>query len=86
MASEDLGEVHYRAIAAEVGLDRAQFDRCLASEDFTAAIDRDIAAGRAVGVSGTPAFFINGRMLSGAQPFAKIKEFVDAELARIAGQ
>lgn len=86
MASEDLGEVYYRAIAAEVGLDRAQFDRCLASEDFTAAIDRDIAAGRAVGVSGTPAFFINGRMLSGAQPFVKFKQVVDAELERIAGQ
>jgi protein-disulfide isomerase len=32
-------------------------------------------------VSGTTAFFINGRMLSGAQPFEKFKEIIDAELA-----
>jgi protein-disulfide isomerase len=32
-------------------------------------------------VSGTPAFFVNGRMLSGAQPFEKFKELIDEELA-----
>ena len=37
--------------------------------------------GSKVGVSGTPAFFINGRMLSGAQPFEKFKEVIDEELA-----
>jgi protein-disulfide isomerase len=37
--------------------------------------------GQAVGVSGTPAFFINGRMLSGAQPFEKFKSVIDSELA-----
>jgi protein-disulfide isomerase len=46
-----------------------------------AAIDKDIEDGQKVGVSGTPAFFINGRMLSGAQPFEKFKELIDEELA-----
>jgi protein-disulfide isomerase len=32
-------------------------------------------------VSGTPAFYINGRMLSGAQPFAEFKRIIDEELA-----
>ena len=36
------------------------------------------------GVNGTPAFFINGRSLSGAQPFEKFKEMIDAELATAA--
>ena len=35
-------------------------------------------------MTGTPAFFINGRMLSGAQPFEKFKEVIDEELARSA--
>ena len=86
MASEDLHEEQYQAIADEVGLDRAKFDACLTSNDFSEAIDRDIADGEAVGVSGTPAFFINGRMISGAQPFARFKELIDQELERIAGE
>jgi protein-disulfide isomerase len=38
-------------------------------------------AGEAAGVSGTPAFFINGRVLSGAQPFEAFKRVIDEELA-----
>jgi protein-disulfide isomerase len=33
-------------------------------------------------VSGTPAFFINGRALTGAQPFEAFKQLIDEELAR----
>jgi len=86
MASEDLHQEQYQAIADEVGIERAKFDACLTSDDFSEAIDRDIADGEAVGVSGTPAFFINGRMISGAQPFARFKELIDEELERIAGE
>ena len=64
----------------EVGLDRTKFDECVAKEQFKDAIDKDIADGDDVGVNGTPAFFINGRMLSGAQPFEKFKEVIDEEL------
>ena len=39
-------------------------------------------AGDEAGVSGTPAFYINGRMLSGAQPFEAFKEIIDEELAK----
>ena len=38
-------------------------------------------AGEEAGVNGTPAFFINGRMLSGAQPFEAFKRIIDEELA-----
>jgi protein-disulfide isomerase len=69
-------------MAGEVGLDQKKFDECLAKQEFKAVIDKDIADGASVGVSGTPAFFINGRMLSGAQPFEKFKEVIDQELAR----
>ena len=48
---------------------------------WLAEIDKDMKDGEKAGVTGTPAFFINGRMLSGAQPFEKFKEVIDDELA-----
>src|SRR5436309_1935894 len=66
--------------AKNVGLDAAKFDQCLKDKPFKAAIDKDVADGERVGVNGTPAFFINGRMLSGALPFDKFKEVIDEEL------
>jgi len=76
-----LGKDKLKAYAQELGLDRAKFDKCLDSSEFKAKVDQDVEAASKVGVSGTPAFFINGRMLSGAQPFEKFKEVIDEELA-----
>jgi protein-disulfide isomerase len=44
-------------------------------------VDGDLKAGEEAGVNGTPAFFINGRMISGAQPFEAFKKIIDEELA-----
>jgi len=81
-AAEDLSPDKLKEMAGQVGLDKAKFDDCFAKQPYTEAIDKDIADGSDVGVSGTPAFFINGHMLSGAQPFEKFKEVIDAELAK----
>ena len=78
----DLSVENIKKTAGELGLDQAKFDACLASTEHDKQIDADIAAGSDVGVSGTPAFFINGRMISGAQPFEKFKEIIDSEIAR----
>jgi len=67
--------------ASDVGLDRTPFDACLDSGKYRAEVEKDIAAGNQAGVSGTPAFFINGRLLSGAQPFEMFKRVIDEELA-----
>ena len=75
-----LGEDQLKEYAKNVGLDAAKFDQCLKDKPFKAAIDKDVADGEKVGVNGTPAFFINGRMLSGALPFDKFKEVIDEEL------
>ena len=75
-----LGEDQLKEYAKNVGLDAAKFDQCLKDKPFKAAIDKDVADGERVGVNGTPAFFINGRMLSGALPFDKFKEVIDEEL------
>jgi predicted DsbA family dithiol-disulfide isomerase len=77
----DLSPDGLKKTAAEVGLDSGKFDACLAKND-TKTIDQDIADGGAVGVNGTPAFFINGHSLSGAQPFDAFKKVIDAELPK----
>jgi protein-disulfide isomerase len=76
-----LGDDKLKEYAKDLGLDQTKFDQCLAAKPFKAAIDKDVEDGSKVGVNGTPAFFINGRMLSGAQPFEKFKEVIDDELA-----
>jgi len=76
-----LGEADLKQQAAEVGLDASKFNACVDSHKYRAQIDSDLKAGEEVGVNGTPAFFINGRMLSGAQPFSEFKRLIDEELA-----
>ena len=76
-----LTEDKLKEYAGQVGLDVAKFEQCMKDKPFKDAIDKDIADGQAVGVNGTPAFFINGRMLSGAQPFERFKDEIDADLA-----
>lgn len=67
--------------ARQIQLDGAKFDRCLTSGKYTKKVRENQAAGEAVGVSGTPSFFVNGIHLSGAQPFAHFKTVIDKELA-----
>jgi protein-disulfide isomerase len=71
--------------AADLKLDTAAFNRCLDSGKQAAAVKKDIDDGGRAGVTGTPALFINGRMLSGSQPYADIREIVDDELQRQGG-
>ncbi len=78
---QKLDEDDLKAHAASLGLDAAKFADCLASGRMKKQIEADQEAGRKVGVSGTPAFFINGTSLSGAQPLEAFKEVIDEELA-----
>jgi len=69
-----------KSYAREIGLDGARFDRCLESGEKAKVVESHRKAGDEVGVTGTPAFFINGRLLSGAQPLDAFKAIVDKEL------
>jgi protein-disulfide isomerase/predicted transcriptional regulator len=69
-----------KAHAREVGLDGAKFDRCLDSGEKAKVVEGHRKAGDEAGVSGTPAFFINGRPLSGAQPLEAFTAIIDQEL------
>jgi protein-disulfide isomerase len=69
--------------AKELGLKMKPFEACLASGEKAAVVANDMEEGRAVGMSGTPGFYVNGMVLSGAQPFGAFAELIDAELKRL---
>jgi len=77
-----LSDADLKANAAVLGMDTAKFNTCFDNRQQKAGIDKDIADGEAVGVTGTPAFFVNGRSVEGAQPFEAFKRVIDEELAR----
>jgi len=64
------------------GVDPAKFSDCLDNKKTLSVVKAEQAEGSSVGVNGTPAFIINGRLISGAQPFENFKAIIDDELAR----
>jgi protein-disulfide isomerase len=80
--SESLNEAEIIKAAGDVGLDVALFKTCLESDKETAAVQAEMDEGSALGVEGTPAFFVNGIPLGGAQPFEAFEELVKSELNR----
>ena len=69
--------------AREVDLDVGRFESALTSARSRPVIDADAAEAKALGATGTPAFFINGRYLSGARPFNDFAQLINAELVRL---
>lgn len=69
-----------KGYAAELGLDTATFNECLDAGTHTEEVQKDFEDGQASGVGGTPAFFINDRYVSGAQPFSVFQQVIDAVL------
>ncbi len=77
-----LKEEALKARAAKLQLDAAAFNTCLQSGNSADRIRQDVRDGSRAGVSGTPALFVNGRLLTGAQPYAEIAKVIDEELHR----
>lgn len=77
-----LGVGELKKYAKDIGLNQGKFDKCLDSGKHTKKVDENQAYGSKLGVNGTPAFFINGIALSGAQPLAAFTEIIDTELAQ----
>ena len=67
-------------------VDMAKWNDCVDNKKTLAKIKADMAEGSSVGVTGTPAFIINGRKISGAQPFQNFKAVIDDELQRSGGK
>ena len=71
-----------KSVAKEVGVNVETFDQCFASGKFKGAVQRDLLEGAQLGLTGTPAFFINGREISGARPLEAFVAIIDDELGR----
>ncbi|HEV2827290.1 MAG TPA: DsbA family protein [Pyrinomonadaceae bacterium] len=69
--------------AKDVGLDTAQFEKDLVDSRNKKRMDDDMAEARSLGITGTPAFFVNGRFLNGAKPFSEFAKVINAELQRL---
>jgi len=75
----DALKTHARTVPS---LDVARFDACLDGGTHADAVKKDLEEGMAAGVDGTPAFFINGRLVAGALPLEAFAKIIDAELAK----
>jgi len=72
----------FNGYAGDLGLDQVAFGECLDSGRYASAVAADFQEGAGFGVSGTPAFFINGQPLQGAQPYAAFEQLIEALLAQ----
>ncbi|MBI2146409.1 thioredoxin domain-containing protein [Candidatus Woesearchaeota archaeon] len=81
---DSLSASNYKKWAQELGLNSPQFNNCIDTKKYQQEVRKDQADGASYGVTGTPAFFINGRMISGAQPFEAFKAQIDRALATAA--
>ena len=77
----DLTDDNFQKWAKEIGLDMAKFNADLKDEAIAKQLDREVAIANALGARGTPAFFINGKLLSGAQPYENFKKEIDDAIA-----
>lgn len=69
-----------KSYAAQLGLDTAQFNQCLDSNQHLEKVARDSSEARSRGVNATPTFFVNGQKVEGAQPYSVFKALVDSIL------
>lgn len=75
-------KANLKLFAQAVGLDTEAFNECLDSDKYSEEVRKDSSDGRALGVSGTPTTFINGKAVVGALPFEEFEKAIKEELAK----
>lgn len=70
--------------AQQLNVDVATFTTCLDTQQHLPEVSKDVTEAQALGVNGTPAFFVNGRFISGAQAYSVFASFIDEELGKLA--
>ncbi len=76
-----LSDAKLRSFAGKVGLQQGAFNTCLQQGTLTTAVEAETAAGRAIGVTGTPTVLVNGKMYVGALPYEQFKAAIEQALA-----
>lgn len=74
------GVTTFKIYAANLGLDTEAFNECLDSGEMASEVKKDLRDGQSFGIRGTPAFIIEGELISGAQPFEVFKNRIDSLL------
>jgi len=80
-----LDDASLKNYAASLGLDTAAFNQCLDSDSNVSEIQKDYQDGITAGVQGTPAFFVNGVLIEGAQPYSVFQAAIEAALKEAGG-
>jgi protein-disulfide isomerase len=76
----DVATATLNRFAQEIGINVATFEACVKARTPRAQVEASVQDGARLGVTGTPTFFINGRILTGAQPLDAFVRIVDEEL------
>ena len=76
------GVASFKQFAQQIGLNTAKFNDCLDGGKMAAEIRKDFSDGQKAGIQGTPGFFVDGQLISGAQPFEVFQQIIDAALAK----
>ncbi|MEK7703472.1 MAG: thioredoxin domain-containing protein [Myxococcota bacterium] len=79
---QKLEDADLEGYAKQAGLDMGRFKSCYSTQKYKSRIEEQQRQGMTLGARGTPAFFINGRFLSGAQPFPAFQALIDEELKK----
>lgn len=79
-ASENLSPETFTRTATSIGLDLSKFKGCVGSEASRAAVLKDVQEARRLGINGTPAYIINGKLHRGALGFEELKSIIEQEL------
>ena len=81
--SRTLSRQKIEELAAGIGLDMNRFRTELDNNTHKQVVDRETREVVSLGATGTPASFVNGRFLNGAQPYERWKALIDEELAKV---
>lgn len=81
LSSTDVGG-ELKKLAAGLGVEETEFATCLDKEKYKSEVEADIKDGKQFGISGTPSFLINGRLLQGAYPFSEFEKMIEEELQK----
>ena len=82
---DDLSDARFRDHANTLGLDAAQFDACITGTSKAARVTQDVNSGGALGVAGTPSFFVNGESVSGFRTAEQLGAIIDRKLNEVGG-
>lgn len=77
---KSLDDPNLEKFAKDVGIDVGKYKDCLNAKKFADLVQQDLSYGEKLGVRSTPTFFVNGQIISGAQPLEAFAEMIDEEL------